>query len=49
MQNYLRKKQLENFMLNQERWVESKDFLTNGEIAEKNLLHLKPLIPLGTL
>lgn len=28
---------------NQERWLHSKDFLSRGEIAEKDMLYLRPV------
>ena len=42
-QNERRARQLAHFKKNEERWVESKDFLLKGDISEKNLLYLRPL------
>ena len=39
----LRKRQLQRLEVNQERWLHSKDFLHKGEIAEKDMLYLRPI------
>ena len=38
-----KKERLAKFQVNQERWLHSKDFLLRGEIAEKDMLYLRPV------
>ena len=38
-----RKQKLKKLEVNQERWLHSKDFLNRGEIAEKDMLYLRPI------
>ena len=43
MQTEIKKVKLQSFENNQERWLHSKYFLSKGEIAEKDMLYLRPI------
>ena len=42
-ENAHKHRQLKRFEANQERWLHSKDFLSRGDIAEKDMLYLRPI------